>query len=86
MYYGINKPTHDPRHYFLARIGLGLSDFRNHPYHRHRVVAGNLIVFEARVLGAGKTLDLTALARLALPLSVLGFLFAAMSGLTMFAT
>lgn len=50
------------------------------------LLLGNLIVFEARVLGAGKTLDLTALARLALPLAVLGFLLAAMSGLTMFAT
>ncbi len=50
------------------------------------LLLGNLIAFEARVLGAGKTLDLTALARLALPLSVLGFLLAAMSGLTMFAT
>lgn len=50
------------------------------------LLLGNLIVFEARVLGAGKTLDLTALARLAFPLAVLGFLLAAMSGLTMFAT
>ena len=46
----------------------------------------NLIVFEARVLGAGKTLDLTAPARWALSLAVLGFLLAAMSCLTMFAT
>ena len=50
------------------------------------LLLGNLIVFEARVLGAGKTLDLTALARLVFPLAVLGFLLAAMSGLTMFAT
>ena len=50
------------------------------------LLLGNLIVFEARVLGAGKSIDLTALARLALPLSVLGFMLAAMSGLTMFAT
>jgi hypothetical protein len=50
------------------------------------LLLGNLVVFEARVLGAGKSIDLTALARLALPLSVLGFMLAAMSGLTMFAT
>jgi hypothetical protein len=50
------------------------------------LLLGNLILFEARVLGAGKDIDLTALARLALPLSVLGFTLAAMSGLTMFAT
>jgi hypothetical protein len=50
------------------------------------LLLGNLIVFEARVLGAGKSINLNALARLALPLSVLGFLLAAMSGLTMFAT
>ncbi len=50
------------------------------------LLLGNLILFEARVLGAGKAIDLTALARLALPLSVLGFALAAMSGLTMFAT
>lgn len=50
------------------------------------LLLGNLILFEARVLGAGKAIDLTALARLALPLSVLGFTLAATSGLTMFAT
>ena len=50
------------------------------------LLLGNLILFEARVLGAGKQIDLNALARLALPLSVLGFALAAMSGLTMFAT
>ncbi len=50
------------------------------------LLLGNLVVFEARVLGAGKSIDLTSLARLALPLSVLGFMLAAMSGLTMFAT
>ncbi len=50
------------------------------------MLLGNLVAFEARVLGAGKTLDLRALARLALPLSLLGFLLAAASGLTMFAT
>ena len=50
------------------------------------LLLGNLILFEARVLGAGKAIDLPALARLALPLSLLGFTLAAMSGLTMFAT
>lgn len=50
------------------------------------MLLGNLVAFEARVLGASKNIDLSALARLALPLSVLGFLLAAMSGLTMFAT
>jgi hypothetical protein len=50
------------------------------------LLIGNLVCFEARVLGAGKTIDLAALARLALPLSVLGFAMAAASGLTMFAT
>ena len=50
------------------------------------LLLGNLILFEARVLGAGRAIDLTALARLALPLSVLGFTLAAMSGLSMFAT
>ncbi len=50
------------------------------------LLLGNLILFEARVLGAGKVIDLTALARLALPLSALGFTLAALSGLTMFAT
>lgn len=50
------------------------------------MLLGNLVAFEARVLGAARTLDLRALARLALPLSLLGFLLAAASGLTMFAT
>jgi hypothetical protein len=50
------------------------------------LLLGNLVCFEARVLGAGKALDLAALARLALPLSLLGFALAVASGLTMFAT
>ena len=50
------------------------------------LLLGNLILFEARMLGAGRDIDLTGLARLALPRSVLGFTLAAMSGLTMFAT
>lgn len=50
------------------------------------MLLGNLVCFEARVLGAGKKIELSALARLALPLSVLGFALAATSGLTMFAT
>lgn len=50
------------------------------------MLLGNLVCFEARVLGAGKAIDLAALARLALPLSVLGFALAVVSGLTMFAT
>ena len=50
------------------------------------MLLGNLVCFEARVLGAGKAIDLAALARLALPLSVLGFALAVVSGLSMFAT
>jgi hypothetical protein len=50
------------------------------------MLLGNLVCFEARVLGAGKAVNLAALARLALPLSVLGFALAVVSGLTMFAT
>jgi hypothetical protein len=50
------------------------------------LLLGNLVCFESRVLGAGKTIDLGALARLALPLSVLGFALVVVSGLTMFAT
>lgn len=50
------------------------------------LLLGNLVLFELRVFGLGKALPLPALARLALPLSLLGFGLAALSGLTMFAT
>jgi hypothetical protein len=50
------------------------------------LLLGNLVLFEARVWGLGQALPLAALARLALPLSLLGFALAALSGLTMFAT
>jgi hypothetical protein len=50
------------------------------------LLLGNLVLVEARVLGLGRQLPLKPLARLALPLAVLGFLLAAASGLTMFAS
>ncbi len=50
------------------------------------LLLGNLVLFELRLFGMGKALPLPALARLALPLSLLGFGLAALSGLTMFAT
>lgn len=50
------------------------------------LLLGNLCLLEARVWGAASALDLRALARLALALSVAGFALAAASGLVMFAT
>ncbi len=47
---------------------------------------GSLLVFELRLLGLGAVLPLPALARLTLPLSVLGFALCAASGLLMFAS
>ena len=50
------------------------------------LLIGNLVLFELRVLGLGRGIDIAPLARLALPLAVAGFLLAAMSGSLMFAT
>jgi hypothetical protein len=46
---------------------------------------GNLLLFELRVWGVGPALPLRPLARLALSLTVSGFVLLAASGLTMFA-
>ena len=48
------------------------------------VLLGSLVVFELRVWGFGRAIELHALARLALPLSMSGFLLALGSGLVMF--
>lgn len=50
------------------------------------LLLGSLVLFELRVWGAGAALDLAALGRLALPLSLAGFGLVAASGLVMFAT
>lgn len=47
---------------------------------------GGLVVFELRLLGLARALDLRALARLVLPLALLGFALCAFSGMCMFAT
>ena len=47
---------------------------------------GNLVLFELRVWGLGAVLAVVPLARLSLGLSITGFVLAALSGLTMFAT
>ncbi|MGQ3052608.1 MAG: hypothetical protein ACT6S0_12555 [Roseateles sp.] len=47
---------------------------------------GGLLVFELRLLGLGRALQLAALARLVLPLALLGFALCALTGLCMFAT
>lgn len=47
---------------------------------------GGLVVFEARLLGLARPLDLPALARLVLPLALLGFALCALTGLAMFAS
>lgn len=47
---------------------------------------GGLLVFELRLLGLARALDLRALARLVLPLALLGFGLCALTGLAMFAT
>jgi hypothetical protein len=46
---------------------------------------GGLLVFELRLLGLARSLDLAALARLTLPPALLGFALCAATGLTMFA-
>lgn len=46
---------------------------------------GGLLVFELRLLGLARSLDLAVLARLTLPPALLGFALCAASGLTMFA-
>ncbi len=50
------------------------------------LLLGNLMLLELRVLGAGKALPVTDLARLTLSLSIIGFSLAALSGILMFAT
>ena len=50
------------------------------------ILFGSLVLFELRVLGLGRGVDLGSLGRLALPVSVAGFVLAALTGLTMFAT
>lgn len=50
------------------------------------LLLGSLLVFELRVWGWGAALPLPALSRLALRVTVTGFLLAAASGLVMFAT
>jgi hypothetical protein len=47
---------------------------------------GGLVVFELRLLGLARGLDLAALGRLVLPLALLGFGLCALTGLVMFAT
>jgi hypothetical protein len=49
------------------------------------LLLGSLVLLELRVWGLGRDLPVAALARLALPLSLLGFGLAAGSGLAMFA-
>jgi len=46
---------------------------------------GSLVVLDLRLAGLGRVIPLQALARLALPVSLVGFLLAAASGLVMFA-
>ena len=50
------------------------------------LLMGNLLLLEVRLWGLGAALPIRTLARLCLPLAVVGFLMAAASGLTMFAT
>ncbi|MCU0956763.1 MAG: hypothetical protein MUF55_05355 [Hydrogenophaga sp.] len=50
------------------------------------LMMGNLILLEVRLWGLGVSLPVRPLARLCLPLAGAGFLMAAASGLTMFAT
>lgn len=47
---------------------------------------GGLVVFELRLLGLARALDLAVLARLVLRLALLGFALCALTGLAMFAT
>ena len=48
------------------------------------LLIGSLVVFELRLWRFGRALDLGALARLALPITLAGFALAATSGLVMF--
>lgn len=48
------------------------------------LLVGSLVVLELRVWGAGRALDLAALARLALPVSLAGFGLVVMAGLGLF--
>jgi len=50
------------------------------------VMLGNLVLFELRLFGLGAALPIRALARLALPLAVAGFVAIVASGLLMFAS
>ena len=50
------------------------------------LLLGNLVLLELRIFGAGKRLDVLELARLSLPIAAIGFAFAAISGLLMFAS
>ena len=50
------------------------------------LLLGNLVLLEARVLGAAAALHIEPLARLSLTLALVGFSLAVASGLTMFAT
>jgi len=50
------------------------------------LLVGSLALFELRVWGLGAALPAVALARLALPLTLAGFVLAATSGLLMFAS
>ena len=50
------------------------------------LLVGSLVVFECRLWGAAPAVPLAALARLALPLTLCGFVLAAASGLLMFAS
>jgi hypothetical protein len=49
------------------------------------LLLGNLLLLELRVWGRGRSLDIHALAALALPVALAGFTLLALSGLTMFA-
>jgi len=50
------------------------------------LLLGSLVLFELRMLGLGRAIPPAALARLALPVTVAGFMLAAMTGSLMFAT
>ena len=48
------------------------------------ILLGNLLLFELRVWGVARELPLPALARVSLPLALLGFVLAVTSGVAMF--
>lgn len=50
------------------------------------LLLGNLVLFELRLLGLGRKIEIESLAWLALPLVLTGFGLAALSGITMFAS